>query len=363
MFEFESKMHFYEDKINEALKEGIGNSLSTVFLDLLTNICNFECTFCDAKQFFNVKDNSFSNERLEKMVEELISLKVDSVLLVGEGGEPIIHPYFNTFSRKLLDANIKLGIYTNGSIPKKSIIKTLDRFDFVRISLNAGTQDTHKKIHRYRGNIMFDNVLKFIKSVSSANQNSVGVSFVILKENIHEIYEAAKLTKENGANYIEFKPAYLSDYSIDKELYKNNLLKLRKQIDKAKKLEDSNFKVILNNQLKFIDNKDFSLKIEEMTLLKTSRKCITSKLRMVVSPTGCYLCTPHRSKKEYSFGNPKNDSLVDIWNSLKHSSLLQKECNLKCAYHEQNQKLLELKEKNEKFISKIENSLIQDSFL
>lgn len=118
MFEFESKMHFYEDKINEALKEGIGNSLSTVFLDLLTNICNFECTFCDAKQFFNVKDNSFSNERLEKMVEELISLKVDSVLLVGEGGEPIIHPYFNTFSRKLLDANIKLGIYTNGSIPK-----------------------------------------------------------------------------------------------------------------------------------------------------------------------------------------------------------------------------------------------------
>lgn len=74
---------------------------------------------------------------------------------------------------------------------------------------------------------MFDNVLKFIKSVSSANQNSVGVSFVILKENIHEIYEAAKLTKENGANYIEFKPAYLSDYSIDKELYKNNLLKLR----------------------------------------------------------------------------------------------------------------------------------------
>ncbi|MCB9256471.1 MAG: radical SAM protein [Chitinophagales bacterium] len=362
MFDFEDKMNFYEDKINAALGEEIGDSLSTVFLDLLTNICNFDCTFCDAKKLFNVKDNSFSNSRLDEMALELKELNVDSVLLVGEGGEPIIHPYFNEFSNKLLELNIKLGIYTNGSIPKKSIIKTLSNFEFVRISLNAGTQKSHKIIHQYKGNLIFDKVLKFIQECRNANTKSVGVSFVLLKENIDELYQAAILAKENGAHFIEFKPAYGHNYAIDQELYIKNLKGILSQLNEAEHLEDENFKVVLNNQLKIILRKDFNQHVDEMTILKTGRICITSKLRMVVSPSSCYLYTPHRSKKNYSYGDPKKESLVSIWNSLKHKELLNKECFLKCAYHNQNEALLKLYNSKGRFKSK-SLDIEQKSFL
>lgn len=364
MFEFEEKVNFYEEKVNEALTNGIGDSLSTVFLDLLTNICNFNCTFCDAKQLYDVKNNSFTKDRLDSMVNELIELSIDSVLLVGEGGEPIIHPYFNGFSRKLLDKKIKLGIYTNGSILNQSIFETLSGFEFVRISLNAGTEKSHQEIHRYKKNTkMFHDVLEFINRCSLSNKNSVGVSSVILRENMFEIYETAKIAKDNGAHYVEFKPAYMENYSIDTELYSNYFQEIKEQLQQVEELEDEKFKVVLNNQLKSIKGQDFSSKIEGMTILDTPRDCITSKLRMVVSPTGCYLCTPHRSKDKYSYGNPKNESLVDIWNSKKHYDLLCQKCNLKCAYHQQNELLLSLKQKKEKFVANKHKKVSQTAFL
>lgn len=363
MFNFTDKLNFYEDKVNEALQDHVGSSLSTVFLDLLTNICNFDCIFCDGKRLYNLSDNSFSKARLDKMAIELKELKVDSLILVGEGGEPLIHPYFNGFSRKLLQSGIKLGIYTNGSIVRKSIINTLANFSFVRVSLNAGTKQTHEQIHQYSGKNTFENVMKFITECSKVNKQAVGVSYVLIKENFKEIYQASKIAKDCGAQYIEIKPAYGKNYVIDKKLYETNINTIIHQVNLAKALENDNFKVVLNNQLQHFIGNDYETNFERITLLDTPRKCITSKLRMVVSPTGCYLCTPKRSKKQFSFGNPVEQSLVDIWYSKEHQELIGQMCSYKCAYHDQNNKLLELKQKGSKFKPEENLNLEQHAFL
>lgn len=363
MFDFTEKLNFHQDKVNEALKDQVGSSLSTVFLDLLTNICNFDCVFCDGKRLYSLEDNSFSKARLDKMVEELVQLKIDSVILVGEGGEPLIHPYFTGFSKKMLKAGVKLGLYTNGSIVRKAILTTLADFDFVRISLNAGTRYSHERIHRYNNKRTFNNVLKFISECSKLNKNSVGVSFVIIRENVEELYLAAKIAKNCGADYIEFKPAYGYDYSIDKNLYEINTVSLIEQIELSRTLENADFKIVLNNQLNNFINNNFENDVQSITLLQEPRLCITSKLRMVVSPTGCYLCTPKRSKKYFSYGNPKEKSLVDIWYSKEHQSLTNELCSYKCTYHEQNKKLLELKESNQTFTAISNLNSHQKSFL
>lgn len=363
MFDFTEKLNFHEDKVNEALRDQVGSSLSTVFLDLLTNICNFDCTFCDGKRLYNLEDNSFSKPRLDKMVEELKQLKIDSVILVGEGGEPLIHPYFSGFSRKLLKADIKLGIYTNGSIVRKSILATLANFDFVRVSLNSGTKHSHELIHRYNGKNTFENVLKFITECSKLNNHSVGVSFVIIRENIEELYLAAKIAKDSGADYMEFKPAYGYNYSIDKKLYETNIETLVEQIEQCRTLETEGFKIVLNNQLHHFINNDFETNVERITLLQSPRPCITSKLRMVVSPTGCYLCTPKRSIKHFSFGSPQEQSLVDIWYSQEHQALINEPCSYKCTYHEQNNKLLEIQASGHPFTAFSNLSAHQKSFL
>lgn len=363
MFDFTEKLNFYEDKVNEALRDDIGLSVSTVFLDLLTNICNYDCIFCDGKRLYNIKDNSFSKDRLDRMVLEFQELKIDSIILVGEGGEPLIHPYFDGFSRKLLESSINLGIYTNGSILRNATFETLANFSFIRISLNAGTNSTHKAIHRYTTKDSFENVISFIKECGRLNKNSVGVSYVIVRENIDELYLAAKLALECGANYIEFKPAYGVNYTIDKYIYETNIENIIHQLNMAKELESETFKVILNNQLKFFIQNDFESNVERITLLENPRKCLTSKLRMVVSPSGCYLCTPKRSKAEFSYGDPKTQSLVEIWYSKMHQELLKHDCGYKCAYHDQNEKLLSFQQAGRKFEKESHQYFGQKAFL
>lgn len=355
MFDFIDKLKYYTDKVNIALSDTIGHSLSTVFLDLSTNICDFNCFFCDGK-FYKLPQSSFSRDRILEIIEELKELKVDSVLICGEGSEPLLHTNFKEISQKLIDSGFYVGIYTNGSIIDDEIIDVLSRFDFVRISLNAATLQMHKKIHCYTRVDVFDIVVKFISEISKVNENT-GVSFLLLEENICEMFTAAELSKKLGARYIQFKPTYLENYSINKTLYAQKTY-IFEQIQKSQSIEDDNFKVLLNNQLR-----NFPENILEITYQENAVDCLTSKFRMVISPTGCYLCTPHRSKNQYRIGDPNKQSIKEIWFSDLHSKILQKKCNYKCAYFAQNKYLLDLKNGNTPFQSTVENRINPKSFL
>ncbi len=355
MFDFIDKLKYYPDKVKVVFSDTIGYSLSTVFLDLSTNVCDFNCFFCDAK-FYKLPQSSFSRDKLLEIIEELKELKVDSVLICGEGSEPLLHPNFKEISEKLIDSGFYVGIYTNGSIIHDEIINVLSRFDFVRISLNASTLQMHKKIHCYTRSDIFDTVEKFIFEISKVNENT-GVSFLLLEENICEMFTATELSKKLGAKYIQFKPAYLKNYNINKTLYANKTY-IFEQIQKSQSIEDDNFKVLLNNQLR-----NFPENVSEITYQATPIVCLTSRFRMVISPTGCYLCTPHRSKDQYRIGDPNKQSIKEIWFSDLHSEILQKKCNYKCAYFAQNKYLLDLKNSNIPFQSTVDNSRNPKSFL
>jgi hypothetical protein len=63
---------------------------------------------------------------------------------------------------------------------------------------------------------------------------------------------------------------------------------------------------------------------------------------MVVSPTGCYICTCFRNIDEYSIGDPNTQSLKNIWYSDRHLELTRRTCKLKCTYFAQNEYLKEM---------------------
>jgi hypothetical protein len=63
----------------------------------------------------------------------------------------------------------------------------------------------------------------------------------------------------------------------------------------------------------------------------------------VVSPRGCYLCTPLRGQLDKSIGNASTRSLVEIWYSSRHTALMHQPCKLRCTYHEQNELLLAMR--------------------
>lgn len=364
MFNFSKKLKLYPEKITSALNDKVADSLSTVFLDLSTNICNFDCYFCDSK-FIPKPKQQFSTERLLQIADELHQLKVNSVLLCADGGEPFLHIGIVSLVKKLHDYDIHVGIYTNGSILRDDIKEIFPMFDFIRVSLNASNNYTHRLIHRYKQVECWEKVKEFIQNALIYNKN-VGASFLILKENYKEMYSAALLCKKLGMSYIEFKPAYTINYKIDSFMYCDAIRRsIMNGYNQSISLQSDIFRIILNNQLN-----DYIEGSTDITISSSSCKCVTSHLRLVISPSGCYLCTPYRGQLEYSIGNPQVMSIQEIWYSLEHEKLWNYECVYKCSYHEQNQILLKLHQEKSSFFhvensinDKEENSITQKSFL
>ena len=336
MFDFVKKLSYYPEKLRIALSNEIGYSLSTVFLDLSTKQCNFDCVFCDSK-FYNTKPQAFPKDVLFRIVDEIHTMGVDSVLLCGDGAEPLLHPDFVEVASRLHGYGCNLGVYTNGSYYDNFILNELKEFNFVRISLNAGTSQTYQRVHGIKNENQFANTLDFIKKVAKINLN-VGISFLIIEDNIKEMFSAASLCKELGARFVEFKPMYRNDYSVDDFVYSKKDAIIA-EIQRCQLLATSSFSVILNNQLSdFFDSPSQT----NLTILSVPRLCMVSKFRLVISPSGYYLCTPHRGKKAYRLGNPFQDTIEQVWFGERHKQLICKTCNLRCTYHAQNEFLLHL---------------------
>ena len=341
IFDFISKLSFHSQKAIDCIDDNLKCSLSTVFLDLVSGICNHNCIFCDG-QYNPLPQKSFSEERLLSIADELKLLNVNSVVIVGEGGESTLHPSFCVFARKLLTLGIHVGLYTNGETLNGEIAKTVADFDFVRISLDSGCDATHKVVHRSNITDSFSKIVENAKMFSKIKKGTLGASFIVLNENIEDISTAVQICEESGFDFLELKPFYSPNYKFDLLLYEKLSSKLMKNyLDAVASCKS--LRVILNNQFKEWEENNFSQ--SNLTQLDKPRICYTSKLRMVVSPTGCYLCTCFRNIDAYCMGDPNTASLVDIWYSDKHFELTKCLCKLKCTYSAQNDFLTQMKER------------------
>lgn len=330
MFDFTNKAKFHKEKILNCLNENVCDSLSTVFLDLVADFCNHKCIFCSGKYSEEFKPTYFSKERLFSMLEEFKSLGVNSIIIVGDGGESTLNPHFEEFIKRAIEYGFHMGLYTNGCSDLDSCIDALCRFDFIRVSLDACNSDVHQKIHGApEGD--FYKAIRFIKLLKEKNYENVGISYIVMNENSQCLDDAIYLAHSLKVKYIEFKPYYLKDYSLSTE----NSFELLRSIEQTFKDKTLSCKVIFNNQYKqLLENSN------EIIVHKEPQCCLSSRLRLVVSPKGCYLCPCYRGKNEFLLGNPQEKSIVDIWYSKEHEALYNYKCGLQCPYYEQNEFLL-----------------------
>jgi len=139
------------------------------------------------------------------------------------GGEPTLHKDFGEIVNYIKRIGLQLGIVTNGSrlgrMTKAAAL--LEKHDWIRVSLDAASQETFVKLHRPKTNVTLDDILHSAREVKMRNPNvSLGYSFVIMWEglylngqalypNIHEMTEAVRLSQTYGFDYISFKPCLI----------------------------------------------------------------------------------------------------------------------------------------------------------
>lgn len=361
MFNFVRKLQFYPHKKNAFLEGAYEKTLSTVMLYLSSGICNHDCIYCD-KRFYNIHPVSFGLSFLKRLIDDMIELEADSLIILGEGAEPLLHPNLCDLINYATDRGIACGIYTNGSLYSENTIAALKKMDFVRISLDAGCISTHSKIHKYdvtRND--FENALSILKALSISSVNT-GASFIIMDDNIYEIYETWDLMSKLGVSFLELKlpleAGYMfSSISSDKMKQIESQIRLINNNQKPSKT-----KVVLNNHLHALINGDVS-DASRLTL-QNEQPCMTCAFRVVVSPLGYFQCSPRKNTELALFGNPFEIGLKEAWISEHHQKMIGTPCSICCTYSKQNTMLNRMLNGKIELDSSIQNrSLVQTKFL
>lgn len=200
-----------------ALRRG-QNIVPTHLQLIISDLCNQNCHFCSyrmdggfsVEQFADEQGNRnpkrfIPTEKCLEILEDYVGLGGLSVEFTG-GGEPTVHPDHLSIIAYAQKAGLKTGLVTNGVL--LSDHEVYRNLDWLRISLDAGTEDTYRKI---RESSAWSKVLRNLRLAATFEKPKVGVGFVVTRENAHQIEAACHLTKDAGIPYIRISAMFSHD--------------------------------------------------------------------------------------------------------------------------------------------------------
>ncbi len=326
----------------------------------LTTACNYACDHCVDKEILNLNIR-YDHQRLLDSLQLMAEKGLRSVIVIG-GGEPTTYPKFEQTIRFMKKLGLQVSIVSNGAGNKKiaSIADCLDKGDWVRLSLDSGTDPTFQAMHLPKIKITLEEICAHIPDIKAVNSSfKVGFSYIVtwqgahifdenIVENMHEMAEAAALAKQNQFDYIAFKPfltraeinnAEIIDLEASDKRYQKIVKVISEQLDKASALEDSSFKIHRTTNLKML------LTGEKSTdNIGQPQRCHMQFFRQILSPLGTYNCPVYRNQPHGQLGEKDGyadaegyASVRDTCTRMIHDFNATKECeNVTCLYNHVN---------------------------
>jgi hypothetical protein len=304
----------------------------------LTTACNYRCDHCVDLEILNTGIR-YEHEKLEASLALLASRGLRSVIVIG-GGEPTVYPGFARIIRFMKDLGLALGIVSNGSGNAK-ILEVADRLgarDWVRLSLDAGTDETFQAMHRPRKPITLDEICAGVPPIKERNPAlPVGFSFIItwagaegneaaIHPNLDEMVLAAARARRSRFDYISFKPfltraaenrAEIVDLAARAAAFEDVIATIRRNLRLAKELETPSFRVIESTNLRVLENGTAA------NYMRQPRTCHMQWFRQVVSPLGLFHCPVYRNQPHGRLG-PKHAHADPAGIALARRSTLER---------------------------------------
>ncbi len=325
----------------------------------LTTACNYACDHCIDWSALN-QGISHDDDRLHRSLETLAERGLQSVILIG-GGEPTVHPRFREIVRWIKDLGLDVAIVSNGSRNERilDVVERLSERDWVRLSLDAGTDATFQAMHRPKKAITLEEICRGIPPLKERNPSPrIGFSFVIcwdgafgesgsaLVDNVDEIPRAAGLARDSGFDYVSFKPvlvrtsggAEVMDPDAAREAHVRLVTRLRGKLDEARAHATDGFRVLESTNLKLLETgawRDWT---------RQPQTCHMQMFRQVISPLGLWNCPAHRQVAKARIG-PKDAWAGDegAQGATRATAAIldrfdaSKECReVTCLYHDAN---------------------------
>ena len=265
-----------------------------------TNLCNLACKECPTgmKSLSRTKGNMSLD--LFKNIIKQVSPQLTGLILYFQG-----EPYLNKSLFKMIKYANAQNVYTYCStnahfLDDNKVKMTLESsLDELIISLDGTTQKVYEE---YRQNGSLKKVLDGSKRLTlwkkklNLSKPFISFQFLVVKPNEHQIEDAKILAKDIGVDKIIFKTAQIYDYKNGNPLIPEN-----------------------DKYSRYKRQKDGTYKIKS----KLKNHCWRMWSNPVITVDGSVIPCCFDKDAKYAFGNLKEQSFKEIWNSEKYKTFRQ----------------------------------------
>ena len=167
--------------------------------------CNARCLFCS---YWDATPRFITAAELMEYKEIFSRL---CYVGINPAGEPLLHPDFDTLIpmiRQMIDKRCWFYLVTNGVLLKDKLEVILHNINTLTVSLNAATAQTHFEIMGIKSKFeaIIDSLREIIRIRNKESLSlNIYTTFVVLKNNIHEIPAFIKLCETLKIDRIYFR--------------------------------------------------------------------------------------------------------------------------------------------------------------
>lgn len=335
------KLMYHVERVEKWLR---GEMVPPVYIEIApAGGCNHRCVFC-ALDYLKYKPHFLDTKVLKARLKEAAECGVKSIMYAGEG-EPLLHKDICEIINYTKASGMDVAITTNGVLwDKERLRSSLKSLSWMRVSLNAGTKEGYKRVHRTNARD-FERVLENIKTAVRLKKNAhltcaIGVQFLLIPQNYKEVTKLTRVLKDIGVDYLTVKP--FSQHPLSITRIKFDYSKYQYIEEKLNKLAAKDFKIIFRSHT--------MEKLEEK--FPPYRHCLGLPFWAYIDAGGdVYACSAYLGNKKFIYGNIYKDSLSNIFKGKRRRDILKmaaekldtEKCREICRLDEINRFLWELK--------------------
>lgn len=178
--------------------------LAKVYLEP-TNRCNLDCRTCIRNQW-DSQPGSMRADTIERVLESLAEIDPPPLVHLSGLGEPLMHPRTPEIIAQIHALGCRTEIITNGTLLTKEKGRQLIEagLDMLWVSIDGATPESYMDV-RLGAELpqVLENMRRFRRQRPGGHQPhpQIGVNFVAMRRNIHELPQVIQLGRSFGAKY------------------------------------------------------------------------------------------------------------------------------------------------------------------
>jgi GTP 3',8-cyclase len=307
------KLIYHVGRVDKWLK---GGNVYPIYIEAApAGHCNQRCIFCGL-DYVDRAPKLISLACWNRFIKEAGRKGLKSVLFSGEG-EPLLNKDISEMVRNTKASGVDAAIASNGTLLTPEISKScLRHLTWLRISLDAGSPKVYSRIHQVNAK-QFDLVVSNVKkAVEIKRKNNyavtIGVQFLLLKENLKDIGKALDIARRIGVDYFSVKPYSKHPLSVNEAGTQVDYSKLIRLKDSLSSYNTERLKVIVRIGA-----------MKRKLIKKPYGRCLGLPFWAYIDSLGdVYPCSTFLKIKRYCLGNICKEGFGSIWEGKKRREVM-----------------------------------------